>query len=113
MLASISAQAAANQGKFWEMKKKLFENQDDWKEALDAKKKISGYAASLGMDMVKYENDIVNPETENRVLRDLKEASSLQLGGTPSFIINGVKVSTGLISTPEKLKEYIDKEAAK
>jgi protein-disulfide isomerase len=113
MLASLSAQAAANQGKFWEMKKKLYENQDEWKEALDSKSKINSYAKEIGLNMEKFDADVLDKNTEDRVMRDLKEATSLRLGGTPTFIINGVKVSTGLISTPEKLKDYIDKEYSK
>ena len=113
MLAAIGGEAAAKQSKFWEYKKVVYEKQEEWASSLNAKDKIRSYLASVGIDAVKWDQDLSDKSLENKVLSDLKEAMSLNLGGTPSFIINGVKVDASYISTVEKLKAYIDAELAK
>ena len=113
ILSAEAAEAASKQGKFWEMKKILYEKQDEWANALDAKTKIISYAVSIGLDSKKFEVDLKDKSTEDRVLKDLKEANSLKLNGTPSFIINGIKVDTGKISSVEQFKKYIDTELEK
>lgn len=109
MLASVSAEAAGKQGKFFEMKKKLFEGQTTWAESLDAKATFLTYAKDIGLDMKKFEADMVDASTVDRVNRDLKEANSLTLQGTPSFIINGKKTDLSEIASYELFKSYIDK----
>ncbi|MHC4838975.1 MAG: DsbA family protein, partial [Planctomycetota bacterium] len=52
-LASEAALAAGEQGKFWEMHDKLFENQKKLKRA-----DIDGYAQEIGLDMAKFKADL-------------------------------------------------------
>ncbi len=113
MLAAISTEAAAKQGKFWEMKKVLYEKQSEWSNALDARTKIISYAASIGLDVKKFEADLSDKTLEELVIASLKEANALSLSGTPTFIINGKRVETSEIGSVEKLKAYIDKELTK
>ena len=113
MLAAIGSEAAARQGKFWEYKKVIYEKQAEWEGALDAKDKIKSYLPALGINSAQWEKDLSDPALETVVMNSLKEATSINLGGTPSFVINGVKVDAGKISTPEKMKAYIDAELAK
>ena len=84
MGAAVAAEAAHNQGKFWEYHDKLFENQsklspDDLKQ----------YAKDLKLDTGKFETDLSSPETRKRVTDDLAEVNSLGVTGTPGFFING------------------------
>ena len=113
MIAAIGSEAAAKQGKFWEYKKVVFENQDKWGNALDAKDKIKSYLAAIGIDTVKWEQDLNDATLEDHVMSDLKEAVAINLTGTPSFVINGIKVDVSQLSTLEKFKTYIDAELAK
>ena len=113
MIAAIGSEAAAKQGKFWEYKKIVFENQDKWGNALDAKDKIKSYLAAIGIDTVKWEQDLNDATLEDHVMSDLKEAVAINLTGTPSFVINGIKVDVSQLSTLEKFKTYIDAELAK
>ncbi len=91
MLAAEAAEAAAAQGKFWEMHDKLFSD-NTWKgmSAEDARKQMSVYAKDLGLDVAKFDEALNNHTYKARVERDLNEATLLQLQGTPSFIIDGV-----------------------
>jgi protein-disulfide isomerase len=84
MGAAVAAEAAHNQGKFWEYHDKLFANQsklspDDLKQ----------YAKDLGLDTAKFEADLASPQTLKRVSADVSEANSLGITGTPAFLVNG------------------------
>jgi protein-disulfide isomerase len=82
--AAQAAEAAAAQGKFWEMHDALFEHQ----EALEAED-IIGYAKSLGLDMVQFGKDLQNPTYAKRVRDDFRSGVKSGVNGTPTFFING------------------------
>jgi protein-disulfide isomerase len=82
--AAQAAEAAAAQGKFWEMHDALFEHQ----EALEAED-IIGYAKSLGLDMVQFGKDLENPTYAKRVRDDFRSGVKSGVNGTPTFFING------------------------
>ena len=87
----------------------MFDSQKIWAESLDAKVIFDGYAKDLGLDLKKFDADMSDASTQDRINRDLKEAGSLQLQGTPTFILNGKKLELGQISTYELFKGVIDK----
>ncbi|MCR5265172.1 MAG: DsbA family protein [Cyanobacteria bacterium RUI128] len=75
--------AAENQGKYWDMATALYENQPkNDKEAL-------ALAEKLGLDTVKFKKDIYLPQTRDKIRKDIDDAISLGLDGTPNIIING------------------------
>lgn len=113
ILGAMATEAAAAQGKFWEMKKTLYENQADWSTSLDSKNKVVALAVSIGLNKEKFEADLLNKDLEAKVFTDLKEATNLKLQGTPSFIINNKKVEGIDLGSVEKFKAYLDKELAK
>lgn len=113
ILGAMATEAAAAEGKFWEMKKTLYENQADWSTSLDSKNKVVALAVSIGLNKEKFEANLLNKNLEEKVFADLKEATNLKLGGTPSFIINNKKVDSVDLGSVEKFKAYLDKELAK
>ena len=84
MGAAMAAEAAHNQGKFWEMHDKLFENQSKL-EPEDVKQ----YAKELGLNLSQFDSDLQSSATRKRVSDDMAEAGSLEITGTPTFFING------------------------
>jgi protein-disulfide isomerase len=82
--AAQAAEAAAAQGKFWEMHDALFEHQ----EALEAED-IIGYAKSLGLDMAKFAKDLQDATYAKRVREDFRSGVKSGVNGTPTFFING------------------------
>jgi protein-disulfide isomerase len=84
MGAALAAEAAHNQGKFWEMHDKLFANQSKL-EPEDVKQ----YAKELGLNLSQFDSDLQSSATKKRVSDDMAEASSLGITGTPAFFING------------------------
>jgi protein-disulfide isomerase len=82
--AHAAAQAAANQGKFWEMHDLIFANQRELTEV-----KYIEYAGQLGLDVDQFKVDLASPETKRKVDADVAEAGRLGVTGTPGFFING------------------------
>jgi protein-disulfide isomerase len=88
--AARAAIAAGNQGKFWEMHKKLFENQKRLEQS-----DLEGYAKELGLDLARFRSDMNAPATTERIERDRKLADKLEVKGTPTIYINGREFQAG------------------
>lgn len=82
--AAIATEAAALQGKFWEMHDAVFATQ----EMLD-EKLIAGHAKGLGLDMAKFEKDMKDPAVIAKVESSIEEGKSLGIDGTPALYVNG------------------------
>lgn len=113
LTAAVGSEAAARQGKFWEYKKVVFENQKDWEGSLDAEGKIASYLPAIGIDVEKWKTDLKDSTLIDVVMNSYKEAANLGLTGTPTIIINGQRVDLNKIATLEDLKKYVDAELAK
>ncbi len=83
-IAAEAAEAAAAQGRFWEMHDSLFAHQD----ALDESHLIE-YARRLGLDVDRFTDDLRNRRHALRVERDIASADDSGAAGTPTFFING------------------------
>ncbi len=96
LIAAQAAEAAALQGKFWEMHNKLYETQAQWENDSNdqAKGKFEGYARELGLDVGRWKNDFDSAQVRDIIKADSALADKLQLPGTPSFLINGQIVDT-------------------
>jgi protein-disulfide isomerase len=93
MPAAIAAEAAREQGKFWQMHDKLFANQQALSDTV-----YEQYAKELGLDLARFRAALRAPETRKRIEQDAAAAAAAGVTGTPSFIVNGELVvgSTGL-----------------
>src|SRR3989344_7026042 len=90
-VAARAAEAAASQGKFWQMYDLLFENQKDWAEASDAKDKFEEYAEKIGLDLQKYNEDLAS--VDKAIEQDYADGNKVGVNSTPTFFINGQKYS--------------------
>jgi protein-disulfide isomerase len=106
MAAAIAAEAAGDQGKFWEMHDRLFEDQMVWATDPKAEEYFVNVASHLGLDTAKFRESFQSPATQARVLADVRKGVDAKVGGTPTFYINGqtVPASAGL----EELARLID-----
>lgn len=89
-LAAEAAEAADDQGKFWEMHDVLFENQDEWSNQNNAQDIFVGYATSLGLNVEQFTQALEDGAHENFVEDDQQDGLIAQVRSTPSFFINGV-----------------------
>ncbi|MCP3802528.1 DsbA family protein [Allokutzneria sp. A3M-2-11 16] len=92
--AARAAEAAAQQGKFEQMYLKLFENQESWGHTTESRAGVfEGYAAELGLDVAKFKAAVVDPATAARIAKDQADGATAGVEGTPSFYINGAKIT--------------------
>ena len=82
--AAEAAESAADHGKFWEMHRVLFANQEDLAD--DA---LAGYAAELGLDPDVVLDDVVNEVHVEKIQSHMKSGAESGVHGTPTFFING------------------------
>lgn len=90
--AAVAAEAAGMQGKYWEMQNQLFPNQQAWANAADARKIFSEYAQKLGLDVNKFETDMLGLPAKSRVDLDLERGRALNVNSTPTIYINGKQI---------------------
>ncbi|HUF03287.1 MAG TPA: thioredoxin domain-containing protein [Aridibacter sp.] len=91
--ASVAAEAAGFQNKFWEMQNLLFQNQARWSTAQQPRPLFEEYAKTIGLDVEKFKNDMSGFAAKGRVDEDARRARALNLTGTPSILVNGKPVN--------------------
>lgn len=89
--AAQAAEAAGQQGKFWEMHDLLFGNQNAWSDSNTAEQIFIAYAQSLELDMEKFKTDFNSAETKNKIEADYQSGAS-EIDGTPTFFLNDKKI---------------------
>lgn len=86
--------AASNQGKFWEMHDKLYETQDSWKNSNNATKDFEAFATDIGIaDIEKFKTDVASELTNSIINTDSTSAKELGANSTPTFFLNGKKIT--------------------
>ena len=84
--AAAAAEAAARQGRFWDMHQVLFHRQKNLEDS-----DLQRYARELGLDVARFDSDRSNYRTLTRVGRDVGSGlRSGEVNGTPTLVINGV-----------------------
>jgi len=84
--AAEAAEAAAGQGKFWQMHDSLFEHQ----RALDDAHLVH-YASALNLNEERFKREMTEHVHTNRVHEDFLSGVRSGVNGTPTFFINGVR----------------------
>jgi protein-disulfide isomerase len=87
LIAAEAAEAAALQGKFWEMHDLLYEQQASLKPDI-----IPKWAKKIGLDLDTFGNDIKQGGVvEKRIKEDRQSGIRSDVNGTPTFYINGTR----------------------
>jgi Na+/H+ antiporter NhaA len=86
LLAAEAAEAADDQGAFWEMHDLLFEHQD----ALEPRN-LMGYAEELDLDLERFTDQLRRHEHAGRIASDVDDADLSGVSGTPTFFVNGMR----------------------
>lgn len=100
-LAAYAAEAAGNQGKFWEMADTIFERQDKWAESDDATLAFDAIAQELGLNMGQFKSDIASDAVKAKVEKDAASGVLSKIDSTPTFFVNGQK-----IKNPRSLDDF-------
>jgi Na+/H+ antiporter NhaA len=83
-LAAEATEAAAAQGKFWELYDALLAHQDTITPL-----ELRAYAERLGLDVARFWDELRHHEHAARVAQDVAGADASGVSGTPTFFING------------------------
>jgi protein-disulfide isomerase len=82
--AAEAAEAAATQGRFWEMHDHLYEHQRKLEDA-----HLHAYAEQLGLDVDRFDRELAQHAYAERVHEDFMSGVRSGVNGTPTFYING------------------------
>src|SRR5207249_9363805 len=102
--AAVAAEAAGDQGRYWAMHDLLLNTQQQWSHKSDAEAIFKGLASQLGLDAEQFAQSLRAPETQQRVADDIARGRDAQVKGTPTFFINGKKLS----GAPQTISGFVD-----
>jgi|SoiMethySBSTD1v2_1073268.scaffolds.fasta_scaffold03480_14 protein-disulfide isomerase len=85
--AAMASECAEEQGKYWEMHKAMFANQ----QKLGAPELIET-AGGLGLDKDKFKTCLDSGKFRPEVQKDFQDGQKVGVTGTPTFFINGVMI---------------------
>ncbi|MCU1547629.1 MAG: disulfide bond formation protein DsbA [Arthrobacter sp.] len=108
--AALAVEAAAQQGKYQQMYTKMFDTQPQWGEKQDSQAALfRTYAQELGLDMAKYDTAVANDATKDRIRKDIADGKALGVTGTPTFFLDGEKLT---LNSEGQFRQLLD-DAAK
>ena len=86
MQAAIASECAAEQGKFWEMRGKLFENNKENKLSPEQFKKN---ALEIGIDTAKFNKCLEAEKYKDKIYAQMRDGRNYGAGGSPTIFVNG------------------------
>jgi protein-disulfide isomerase len=86
--AAEAAEAAREQGKYWDFTAILFRNQSSLKPA-----QLKEYARVIGLDVTKFGAALDSGRFADKIQRDLNDGERIGVSGTPTFFVNGRRTS--------------------
>jgi protein-disulfide isomerase len=106
-LFARATEAAAEQGKFWEMHDGIFEQQEKLAQGTveEVKRKIRELAEKRGLDLAKYDAAMAK-ENDEPFRRDNKLGLQVQLEATPSYFIIGPDGNVKKYGTTEAIQNW-------
>jgi protein-disulfide isomerase len=106
MPAALAAEAAREQGKFWEMHDLMFQNQKDL-----SPEQYAAWARQIGLDSRKYQDAIGAAATRSRVEEDARLGQRFAAQGTPTLYVNCRQIVGA--QPYEVFQRAVDEELAK
>lgn len=107
--ASLYAEAAGKQDKFWEMHDHLFATQAIWAGMFDVDAEFDSYALELDLDLGRLHADVESDEVVQKVRNDQRGGNSSGVRTTPAVFING-----RILTQPsaDRITELVESEYA-
>lgn len=93
MPAARAAEAAMQQGKYWEMHDALFTGQEQLSDTF-----IASEAARLGLRMEAFNQDIKSKMIQDAIDTDVALGDSIGVNATPTFYLNGMKLNLNTVN---------------
>ena len=86
-IEAMAARCAGEQGLFWPMHDKLFQNQ-----GLSSTSDLTQLAYEIGADTTRFSTCLNSSKYLTQIQKDYTDAESLNLTGTPAWFFNGYKI---------------------
>jgi protein-disulfide isomerase len=100
--AARAAYAAQQQGRYWEMEKLIFENQEDLSDAT-----LERLAKEVGLDLDRWREDKDSAEAEKTIDEDVALGDQVGLRRTPFVLINGREFDTDYFKFDDDLEAWL------
>lgn len=110
MASHRAAEAAAVQGKFWEMYDTLYTYHTSWQGSSSPSVIFEQYAQNLGLDVEQFKSDAASSTVNDIIWADINKANALKVNATPTFFLNGEQIDTP--TTLEEFTSVIDEAIA-
>lgn len=109
-LLAQAAEAAAAQGKYWEMHIALFENQKKFEERSPDQvvETVMDVAGDLKLDMLKFRADLNSETTKKAVEDSMRRGAQVGIQATPSFILVNPQGKGTAIKVTDDIIAYLD-----
>ncbi|WP_285249852.1 thioredoxin domain-containing protein [Pseudarthrobacter sp. fls2-241-R2A-168] len=108
-VAALAVEAAAQQGRYDAMAARLFETQPQWGDKQDSQAALfRTFAEEIGLDMGKFDAAVAAEETKERIRRDIADGKSLGVSGTPTFFLDGQKLT---LNSEAQFRQLLDDAA--
>ncbi len=106
--SALAAEAAGEQGKFWQMHDLIFQNQEEMEKEDFRRDRFDQWAKSLGLDVKRFDKDSDSSKMLDRIKKDQNAADSTGLQITPSFYLVTPTQVTLLAGTDDLEKMWGD-----
>lgn len=101
--AALYAEAAGQQGRFWEMHDEIFANQAYWSGMSSVEEEFDGYLQDLGLDVEQAHADMRSDSLVQKVRNDQRGGTRAGVRSTPTLFVNG-----RLTATPRNTSALVD-----
>lgn len=91
MAGANAAEAAAAQGKYWQMHDKLYETQTQWADLPNPTDYFISLAQSLGLNTDEFSSAIQSKKYQSVINQDIADGNALGIDATPTFYIDGTQ----------------------
>ena len=115
LAAATAAEAAGQQGKYFEYHDILYANQQAWQDASvsDRTSIFQNYAKQVGLDLTKFNSDLTSSQVTDKINRDRASATQFNVNSTPTVILDGQKLDQATVFDKTKLSQAINDEYKK
>ncbi|MGM9472900.1 DsbA family protein [Pseudarthrobacter sp. YS3] len=103
--AALAVEAAARPGRFEAMSARMFETQEQWHGKAESQAPLfRTFAGELGLDLAAFDAAVADGNTKERIRADITDGTALGVTGTPTFFLNGEKLT---LSTKQDFRQKL------
>jgi formate-nitrite transporter family protein len=105
--AAYVAEAAARQGKFWQMHDLLFREQAVWSNSENVRMLFEAYAAMIQLDLDRFKKDVDSSEVQQQVELDQRRGAVIGVKTTPTIFLNNQALTAQQLN-PTELRNVVE-----